>query len=290
MDNTKVTNYADDNTPYAIESSVEQLLVILENETSTLLEWFHWNDMKSNNDKCHLLVLNHEDNLVKIGDEEIIGSTSIKLLGITIDNKLNFKEHVTKICKKANQKLHALARISKYLDTDKLKIIMKTFMESQFNYCPLVWMFHSRTLNNKINKLQERALKIVYKNRNLTFQELLNLDNSFTIHHRNLQKLATEMFKIKNNISPTLIQELFPVNENHYDLRNKRCWETSNVRTTCYGTETLLFRGQKTWQLLPTSIKESKSLPEFKNKIRNWRPEGCTCKLCKEFIHDLGYI
>ena len=246
--------------------------------------------MKSNNDKCHLLVLNHEDNLIKIGDEEIIGSASIKLLGITIDNKLNFNEHVTKICKKANQKLHALARIAKYLNTDKLKIIMKSFIESRFNYCPLVWMFHSRMLNNKINKLQERALKIVYKNRNLPYQELLNLDKSFTIHHRNLQKLATEMFKIKNNISPTLVQELFPVHENHYDLRNKSSWETSNVRTTCYGTETLLFRGQKTWQLLPTSIKDSKSLSEFKNKIRNWRPEGCTCKLCKEFIHDLGYI
>ena len=147
----------------------------LKNETSTLIKWFHWNEMKSSNDKCHLLVLNHEDNLIKIGDEEIIGSSSIKLLGITIDNKLNFNEHKTKICKKANQKLHALARIAKYLNTDKLKIIMKSFIESQFNYCPLV----CRMLNNKINKLQERALKIVYKNRNLTYQELLNLDNSF---------------------------------------------------------------------------------------------------------------
>ena len=88
-------------------------------------------------------------------------------------------------------------------------------------------------LNNKINKLHERALKIVYKNRNLTFQELLNLDNSFTIHHINLQKLATEMFKIKNNHSSTLMPEFFSVHENHYDLRNKRCWEISNVRTTC---------------------------------------------------------
>ena len=123
--------------------------------------------MKSNNDKCHLLVLNHEDNLIKIGDDEIIGSTSIKLIGITIDNKLNFNEHVTKICKKANQKLHALARIAKYLNTDKLKIIIKSFIESQFNYFPLEWMFHSRMLNNKINKLQEMALKIVSKNRNL---------------------------------------------------------------------------------------------------------------------------
>ena len=291
VENTKITNYADDNTPYAIETSIEELLETLERETSTLLELpLHWNEMKANNDKCHLLVLNHNDNTIKIGDKEITGSTSVKLLGVTVDNKLNFKEHVTKLCKKANQKLRALARIAKYLNTDKLKIIMKTFIESQFNYCPLVWMFHSRMLNNKINKLHETALRIVYKNPRLTFQELLDLDNSFTIHHRNLQKLATQMFKIKNNLSPILMQGLFPIHENNYDLRNKRCWETSNVRTTCYGTETLLFRGQKTWQLIPPEIKDSKNLNEFKNKIRKWKPEGCTFRQCKVFIHDLGFI
>ena len=121
---------------------------------------------------------------------------------------------------------------------------MKTYVEFQFNYCPLVWMFHSRTLNNRINKLHERALRIVYKNPNLT---LLTLDNSFSIHHRNLQKLATQMFKIKNRLSPILMQELFPTHESNYDLRNKKHWETSNVRTTCYGIETLLFRGQNIW-------------------------------------------
>ena len=105
---TKVTNYADDNTPYAIESSVEKLLETLENETSILIKWFHWNEMKSNNDKCHLLVLNHEDNLIKIGDEEIIGSASIKLLGITIDNKLNFNERVTKKMQKGYMHLPEL--------------------------------------------------------------------------------------------------------------------------------------------------------------------------------------
>ena len=259
-----------------------KLLESLENEASTLLKWFQWNEMKSNNNKCHLLVINHEDDVIKIGNEEITG-----VLGVTIDNKLNFKEHITKICKKANQKLHVLV---KYLDTEKLKIIMKTFVESQFNYCPLVWMFHNRELNNKINKLHERVLRIVCKNSKLSFQELLNLDNSFTIHHRNLQKLATEMFKIKNNLSPTLMQELFTIQENRYDLRNKRCWETANVRTTCYGIETLIFRWQKTWQLIPPPIKESSSLLEFKNKIRKWTPQGCTCRLCKAFIHNLGYI
>ena len=290
VNNSKITNYADDNTPYAIESTIEKLMETLEHETNTLLKWFQHNEMLSNNDKCHLLIINNENNIIKIGNDEISGSKSVKLLGITIDNKLNFNEHVSNICKKANQKLHALARIGQYLEKDKLRIIMKTFIDSQFNYCPLIWMFHSRTLNNKINNLHIRALRIVYKNANLSFEELLKLDNSFSIHHRNLQKLATEMYKIKHKISPVLVQELFPNYENIHNLRNEKSWETTNIRSVGFGTETFLYRGQLTWHLLPDSIKNSNSLNEFKNKIKNWLPVGCTCRLCKTYIHNLGFI
>ena len=76
---------------------------------------------------------------------------------------------------------------------------MQTFIQSQFNYFPLTWMFHNRTLNNKINKLHERALRIVYKNDNFTFQELLDIDSSITLNQRNPQRLATEMYKIKKH-------------------------------------------------------------------------------------------
>ena len=290
VEKSKIANYADDNTPYAIETNIESLLQTLEEETSIILKWFQDNEMKSNNDKCHLLIINHEHNIINIGEDEISGENQVKLLGITVDNKLNFNEHVNKLCKKASQKLHALARIAKYMDTNKLKILMKTFIESQFNYCPLLWMFHSRTLNNKINNLHERALRIAHKNDKLTFKELLNIDNSYTIHQRNLQKLATEMYKIKNNISSSLMNELFPLNKNTYDLRNKRCWETSNVRTVSYGTETLLFRGQKIWQIIPDTIKESNSLNEFKQKVRHWNPIGCTCRLCLNYVNNLGFI
>ena len=86
---------------------------------------------------------------------------------------------------------------------------MKTFIQSQFNYSPLVQMFHSRTLNNKINRLHERALRAVYKNENSSFQELLDKDNSITIHQRNLQRFAIEMYKINNQLSPLSMQELF---------------------------------------------------------------------------------
>ena len=288
--NSKITNYADDNTPYAIESSIAELLKTLEGETSILLQWFHLNEMKSNNDKCHLLILKREGDTIKIGNDVITGSSSVKLLGINIDNNLTFNEHVNKLYKKANQKFHALKRIAKYLDNSKLKIIMKSFIESQFNYCPLIWMFHSRDLNNKINKLHERALRLIYNKPFLSFQELLDIDKSFCIHHRNLHRLAVEMYKIKNNLSPKIVQELFPLYENPFNLRDNRGWQTSNIRTEAYGNETLLNRGVKTWQLLPDVIKNSQSLNEFKIRIKTWDPKECTCRLCKIYIKDLGFI
>ena len=248
-------------------------------------------NFKMNADKCHLLVCNHSDELsVNIDNEIIRGSKDVKLLGITIDNKLDFGKHVARLCSKVSLKLHALVRISNFMKEDKLRIIMKAFIESQFGYCPLIWMFHSRMLNNRINKLHERALRIVYKNSNLTFEELLQKDKSFTIHHRNLQKLATEMYKIKNNYSPLMMKHIFPDSTNPYKLRNKNPVQTNNVRTVFNGTETLSYRGPKTWALVPEEIRQVNSLIEFKRRIKRWKPVGCTCRLCKVYINNLGSI
>ena len=153
-----------------------------------------------------------------------------------------------------------------------------------------MWMFHNRTLNNKINKLHERALRIVYKNDELTFRELLKKDHSITIHQRNLQRLVIEMYKIKTHLSPLLVQQLFTQKDNTYDLRNKICWETYNVRKVIYGTETIRYRSPKMWELVPTRIRESKLLLEFEEKIKQWKPEGCDCRMCKPYIHNLGFI
>ena len=99
------------------------------------------------------------------------------------------------------------------MDLAKRKSLMKAFITSQFNYCPLIWMFHSRQLNNRINKIQERALRLVYKDNKLTFDDLLKLDNSVTIHQRNLQILATEIFKVKNSLAPEIMTEVFEIKE-----------------------------------------------------------------------------
>ena len=167
---------------------------------------------------------------------------------------------------------------------------MKAFIESQFGYCPLVWMFHSRTLNNRINKLHERALRLVYKDTNLTFEELLRKDNSFTIHQMNLQKLATEMYKVQNDLFPTIMKSIFPTRSIPINLRNKNPFMATNISSVFNGTETISFRGPKIWSLISEEIKNSKTLIEFKAKIKKWEPKGCTCRLCRTYVENIGFL
>ena len=98
---------------------------------------------------------------------------------------------------------------------------MKAFITSQFSYCPLVWMFHSRTLNNRINKIHERALRLVYKNETfLSFDDLLKRDRSVSIHQKNLQILATEIYKTKNDLGPKIMKDTFHLIQKPYNLKN----------------------------------------------------------------------
>ena len=106
------------------------------------------------------------------------------LLGVRIDSDLTFKPHVTSICSKANQKLHALTRVSKYMSLQKCRILMKLFITSQFNYYIIVWMCQNRSLNNKVNHIHERALRIVYQDFQSSFSALLVKDNSFSIQQK----------------------------------------------------------------------------------------------------------
>ena len=129
-------------------------------------------------------------------------------MGVTFDNKLKFEKHIT-ICQRANRKLNALARLTTYVELGKRRIVMTTFFDSQFIYCPVIWMCHSRALNNKINRLHERCLRIIYNHKTSTFKELLEKDNSVPIHCRNIQALAIEMYKVVNGMAPEIMNEIF---------------------------------------------------------------------------------
>ena len=106
-------------------------------------------------------------------------------------------------------------------------------------------MFHSKMLDHRINRIQERALRISYKDYSSTFAQLLELDNPVTIHIRNLQILATEMFKIVNGIAPENIRSLLPIIKNKRNLRSNNPFLTHNIKSVYNGMETVSFRGPK---------------------------------------------
>ena len=151
----EIASFVDDNTPYNFDFNLDNAISNLEKSTNSLLNWFRENHMKVNADKCHLLVSSDESCTAKIEDFNIKSSTGEKLLGVKFDSNPSFENHVTSLCKKANQKLHALSRISYYMGLKKYINLMKVFITSQFSYCPLKWMFHSRNISNKIRYMNE---------------------------------------------------------------------------------------------------------------------------------------
>ena len=117
--------------------------------------------------------------------------------------------------------ISALARATPFMGLSKRKLLMNAFFTSQFSYCPLIWMSHSRSNNRKINMLYERCLRIIYNDKQSFFTELLNKNSSVSIHIKNIQRIAIEMFRFYNGLSPPLMNNIFKLRvENPYNLRH----------------------------------------------------------------------
>ena len=118
-------------------------------------------------------------------------------------------------------------------------------MKSQFGYCPLTWMFYSRKVNSKINHIHERSLRIVYEDKISSIEELLKKDQSFCIHHRNIQSLATELLKVKNNLSNRIMCDIFETRNLDHNLRLQLDFLRTRVNTSSFGLSSLKYLAKK---------------------------------------------
>ena len=140
---------------------------------------------------------------------------------------------------------------------------MKAFIESQFGYCPLVWMFCGRQENNRINHLHERALRIVYNDYESTFENLLELDNSVSIQHRKIRLLSIDLYKVKHNLTNP---ELFNLRNINYDFCSQTHFDLGPIYTTAYGLLSLKYFSPKIWNIVSIDIRNSDSLSELTTK------------------------
>ena len=177
------------------------------------------------------------------------------------------------------------------MDFNKRRLLINAFFSSRFNYCPLIWMCHNRVLNNRINRLHERCLQIIYNDKHTSFEELLKKDKSAYIHQKNLQVLATEMFKIYRETSPEIMQDIFSIREQgHYNLRNISDFIIPKVKSVNFGFESIRYLGPKIWDSLPQSLKNKEPVDSFKTAIKTWKPNRCPCRICKTYLQNIGYL
>ena len=157
-------NYADDNTLYSTGKDLNRIRRNLEIDFMILHQWFHENHMTLNPGKCHYMVIGSRDlsHEIMLNDSKITSSNEKKLLGIFLDSKLNFESYIGSLCRNAGQKINALARLKNYLTSDQRNGLLNSVIKSQFSYCPLIWMFTLRYLNDALNNIHEQALRLIY--------------------------------------------------------------------------------------------------------------------------------
>ena len=137
-------------------------------------------------------------------------------------------------------------------------------------------MFHSRRQNNKINNVHEKIL--------------LHKDASSSVHRRNIQTLAIEIYKHIYALSLAIMGEIYKISRTlPYNLRKQNNFSIRVPKTVKYGTETISFLAPKVWVLVPEKLKECSCLEAFKYKIRNWKPD-CPYRFCKTYLQHVGFL
>ena len=185
---------------------------------------------------------NYTNEKIQISNEDIQIVPSVKLLGITIDNRLNFNEHISSICKSAANQLNALVRLKTFLGSNERKVLVNSFVLSNFNYCPLVWFVSSSTSLRKIENLHKRALRFLLNDYVSSYEQLLQKSSKASINLRNHKVLWTEVFKTMIDLNPTYMKELFersvsnkrPIRQNY-----KMNLVTPKTNQARYGTKSL---------------------------------------------------
>ena len=204
----------------------------------------------------------------------------MELLGLATDKELNFNKLIDKLCRNAQYKLHALRRIRKYLSLEKAKMLGNAFIDSQFNYAPLIWMFCRKGLYLKMQKIHHKTLKVIYQS-NKTYEELLELSETVSIHQRHLRFLVTEVYTNTSYLNPMFMCSFRTHKEIPYNLMKGQVILLPPARSTYYRTTSMHFRGSLIWNNFPSYIKSSRSFCEFKNNIKNFRNINCGCLICQ---------
>ena len=271
-------NYADDNTLGFWNNELDDLGLNFEYGSKIAIEWFQENHMKVNVSKFQSIILKPNgvisDVEFHVSGHSLKPVSSVKLLGVKIDERLSFDDHISVLCAKASHQINALRRI---VTLENRMSIYNAFMASNFNYCNTVWQFCSNRSLYKLEKLHKQGLRVVLNDYSSSYPDLLDKASKPTLYVSRLKAIA---YKSKENGNPDYINVMLNPQIKPYDLRGGPRAEQLKVNTTSCGLYSFTYQVAKLWNEMPSSIKEATSLLHFKSLLSSWTGPECHCGCC----------
>ena len=200
-----------------------------------------------------------EDLQFRCENTVIPNTTEVEMLGVILDEKLKFDQHVAKVCRKVTQNIAVLRRIRNMLPFELRKAIYNSFIIPHYNYCAETWHFCSKSSLNKLEKVNERAIRFVFKDKNTPYCDLLKQLGRATLAEERAHEILGTIFRILHGSCPVSIR----------DLIQRRIYQRRKVNTTKYGLKSCRYYGPKLWNSLPDSVKSLTTYAAFRKALVN---------------------
>lgn len=274
-------NYADDNSALVTGNNTDEVISKMSTTGADLLEWCESNQMEANPSKFQALISKStKAHNIPIKNDMIQSEPHVKLLGVNLDDRLSFNQHIDYLIKRASRQLNCLIRFSRTLCVDVKLLLYKSFILSNFNFCPVVWHHCGKVNTKRLEKLQHRALKYVFRDFHSSYCSLLSRAKLPTLELSRLRAIALEAFKGYNNMSPQFIQDMLTKPTHTYDLRAK-----NKLHKPCFhsatGAHSFSFTAAQVWNSLPNELRTTSDIKVFKTLLNSWQGPDCKCTYCR---------
>ena len=251
--------YADDQQIYDSDKDPMTLHLRMENELTTIVNWYAINSLKANPEKFQAMILGKKtyDFHFKIGNVEIDKETSINLLGVNLDNKLTFSKHISNICARVHNQIQVIKRFRHILSSSTKARLYKAFIMPHFQYCSTIWHFCGARNSEKLELLNKHALRIILSDNVSTYEVLLEKLDLVGLSKRRFLDMLILVHK-------SFISRFTP-RTNSNGLRGTNKLQLPSVNTTSFGKNSFKFLAPKLWNTLNDDLRTTTNITCFRN-------------------------
>ena len=273
--------YADDTTQYMADKNATVLQFSLNQDMERLSSWLDHNYLQANGDKTQAMVVgkntHHYD--LKFNGASIDIKEHLKILGVHLDNKLSFQEHINEMLKKVFAKIAALRRLKRLVPSSTLLVLYRNFVLLHFEYCNSLLIGIGKTLNKKLEDANHYGLRTIMNlGRSINYESTLKTADMNTLEHRRIEQSLIIFYKCYKENGPSYLADLFEPRITPYNLRNTGLNVTQNSYNSKFRHNSYSFVISRIWNKLPPSVKIAPNLSSFRRKLKTFIFTGCQCK------------